>query len=108
MTEELIPYIIMEANPDYKRPAVCHKYGKIEKSKLYGFLLTKLVDFVYERIELDELNSVKDVEYFWENFYSESFMSNSPWSAMAVINGEWNDISPTDEELFTALIAKKT
>ena len=87
--EEMIPYVICEANPDYKRPSIDHLYGKIEKNKLDSFLVDKLVKFVYERIDLDKLNSIKDIKQFWDDFYIDSYMCNSPWSAMAVINGGW-------------------
>ena len=103
----MIPYVICEAKPDYKRPSIDHMYGIVEKSKLHSLLLEKLVEFVYDRIDLDKLNSIKDIEKFWYNFYTDSFMGNTPWSAAAVIDGEWEFVSPTDEELFEALMLEK-
>jgi hypothetical protein len=66
-----------------------------------------LVKFVYERIDLDELSSIKDIKKFWDDFYVDSFMNNSPWSAMAFINGEWNDVTPIDKKLFNELMKIK-
>lgn len=107
--KELIPFVILEAHPDYKRPYVLPILGMVEEYKLKDIILEKLVDFVYDRIfDIDNLSSVKDVEKFWENFYSDSYMDNPPWEATAILNGVWEDVSPNNEELFNALIKERT
>jgi len=107
--KELIPFIILEAHPDYKRPYVLPFFGMIEEDKLKDTILEKLVDFVYDRIfDIDNLSSVKDLEKFWENFYSDSYMDNPPWEATAILNGVWEDVCPNNEELFNALIKERT
>lgn len=104
--KELIPFVILEAHPDYKRPYVLPFFGMIEKDKLKATILTKLVEFVYDRI-FDNLNCVKDIEKFWGEFYGDSHMGNTPWQATAILNGVWEDISPNNEELFEALTEEK-
>ena len=102
-----IPYIISSAHPDYKRPHIYNEIGTIENDKIDEFLLEKLVDFVYERINLDNLKNVKDIKDFWENFYSDCYMDNSPWTACVFIDGKWNWKSPSDKELLKALIRER-
>ena len=105
--KELIPFVILEAHPDYKRPYVLPFFGMIEEDKLKDTLLAKLVDFVYDRIGIDNVTSVIDVEQFWVEFYSDCYMDNPPWEANAIINGVWQEINITNIELFEALIEEK-
>lgn len=107
--KDLIPFVILEAHPDYKRPYVLPIFGMIEEDKLKDTILEKLVDFVYDRIfDIDNLSSIKDIEKFWEEFYSDCYMDNPAWEATAIINGVWEDVSPNNEELFNALIKERT
>ena len=104
---ELIPFVILEAHPDYKRPYVIPFYGMVEESKLKDTLLEKLVDFVHDRIDMDNLSEVEDVDKFWKEFYSDYYMDNPPWEATAIINGEWKDVHPSNDDLFVSLIKEK-
>jgi hypothetical protein len=105
--ENMIPYMIMEAHPDNKMPYISHIHGIIEETKLNIFILEKQVEFIYNRINIEEINSIKDVEYFWSSFYDDCYMDNPPWEAFAVINCEWKYISYSNIELFEALISIK-
>lgn len=105
--KEVIPYVILEAHPDYKRPYVKPVYGMVQKSKLIDTLLENLVDFVYDKIDIDNLTDVKDVDNFWREFYNDTYMSNPPWEATAIINEEWTDISFSSFELFSRLLEEK-
>jgi hypothetical protein len=107
MSKELIPYVIMESYPDYKRPHILPIFGMSPQDKLDDVLLKKLVDFVYDRIDIENLNSVEDIEYFWENYYNECYMDNTPWEATAIIDGVWENVNPSNESLFKALIKEK-
>lgn len=107
MTEEMIPYIIIEAHPDNKKPHLSHDFGTIEKSKLDNLLLEKLVEFVLPRIDIENLESKIDVELFWLHFYDECYIDNSPWSAIIFMDGKWIYKSPSDEKLFNSLIKEK-
>jgi len=104
---ELIPFVILEAHPDNKRPYVLPFYGMIDEDKLYDILLQKLVEFVYDRIDIKKLNSVDDIKQFWKEFYTDSYMDNPPWQATAIVNGIWDDINISDEDLFKALLDEK-
>ena len=104
---DLIPYVILEAHPDYKRPYVLPYFGMIQEYRLYDFLLEKLVEFVYDRIDISNINSVKDIKYFWDHYYDLYYMDNPPWQATAIINGIWEDINPTNEDVFKKLMEIK-
>lgn len=107
MTDEIIPYVIMEAHPDYNKPSVIHLWGSIKKSKLHEFLLKKLVEFVYDKINLQTLNEPRCIEKFWLQFYDNSYMSNIPWSAIMFVNGEWKYKFFNENELLNGLIKKR-
>lgn len=70
MSKELIPYVILEAHPDWKRPYVLPEFGMIQEDKLTDFLLEKLVEFVYDRIDIENLNNIDDITNFWEHYYT--------------------------------------
>lgn len=107
MSIKLIPYVILEANPDNKRPYVLPEFGIIQEDKLFQILLDKLVAFVYCKIDIETVNSIKDIEMFWEHYYDDNFMVNLPWNAVAVIDGIWKNVIPTDEDLYKAIIKEK-
>lgn len=103
----LIPYIILEANPDYKRPYVETIYGMAKEDELNSILLEKMFVFVYNRSDINQFNNVSDVSKFWNNYYSEYYMSNSPWEAKAVINNKWVNVTPSDINLFDVIMKTK-
>ena len=107
MSKELIPYIILEAHPDWRGPYILPIYGMTPQDKLDEVLLVALVDFVYYRIDIENLNSVEDIEKFWEDFYDDCYMDNIPWEATAIIDGIWRNVNPSNENLFKALIKEK-
>ena len=107
MSTELIPYVILEAHPDWKRPYILPEFGMIQEEKLKDFLLEKLVEFVYDRIDIENLNSVDDIDKFWQHFYADCYMDNSPWEATAILDGIWENVSPSNEDVFNALIKEK-
>jgi len=106
MSNEIIPYVIMESHPDYNEPKVIHLCGSIEKNKMSGFLLKKMVDFVYDKINLQTLNDPRCIENFWLHYYDNSYMSNVPWSVIIFINGEWKYKFINENELLNGLIKK--
>ena len=107
MSKELIPYVILSAHPDYKRPYILPQFGMISEDKLKDYLLEQLVEFVYDRIDIETLNSVDDIQNFWQHFYDDCYMGNRPWEATAIIDGIWDNVNPSDEELYNALIIQK-
>jgi hypothetical protein len=105
--DPIVPYIVCEAYPDYKRPRTRIETRTVHKSQLNACLLKHLVDFVFDRIDVDKLKSAADVGEFWEEFYAEYYMDNYPWEARAFIDGEWKFLNISDEALFAALVAEK-
>lgn len=108
MAEELIPYVILEENPDYKRSKIDHRFGVIEKRKLYSLLLIEIVGFICDKIDIEDINNIEDIKNFWHEFCSDAFMSNKSWSAMAFINGEWKNVIPSNEDIFEVIILHNT
>lgn len=105
---KLIPYVILEAHPDRKRPYVLPYFDSIEENKLNSVLLRNLVEFVYGRIDVENLVGIEDIQRFWDNFYTDSYMDIIPWEAKAVINGEWTDIKIDDKDLLEELLKEIT
>lgn len=105
--DEIIPYVIMEAHPDYNKPKVVHLCGSIKKKHLNAFLLKNLVEFVYDKINLQTLNEPRCIENYWLQFYDNSYMSNIPWSAIIFINGDWQYKFFNENELLNGLIKKR-
>lgn len=105
MATRQIPYVIVEVHPDQKRPHASTYFCIVEETKLHSSILDSLVEFVYDRIGGSEcVKSVKDIETFWDEFYRDKYMDMPPWKATAFIDGEWEDMSISNEELFDALI----
>ena len=105
--EEIIPYIIMESCPDNFIPSINHLFGSIEKSKVHNFLFKKLVDFVFGRINLKNLDQTRCIEKFWLHFYDNYTISNSPWSTVVFIDGKWIYKYFNDNDLLNELIKKR-
>lgn len=95
-----IPYVISKAHPDYKRPYVSQKFGAIDETLIDTFFVKKAAEFIYERTDEEDIESVEDIEFFWDNYYNESYMSNAPWDARIFINGEWKNVCPTSDKIF--------
>jgi hypothetical protein len=106
MTTNQIPYVIVEAHPDKKRPYSSTIYGLVDELNLHSTILEHLIDFAYDHIIVEKLKSGEDIEQFWERFYEVNYMDMSPWTATAFINGEWKDMSISNEELFEGLIKR--
>lgn len=102
-----IPYVILEAYPDYKRPYVLPRFGFAKKNEVQSVILKELVEFVYDRIDIKCVKSEEDIQTFWDNYYSNSYMDMRPWEATAFINDTWCNISPSNEELLQELIMLK-
>lgn len=106
-TNNLIPYIIMEANSCKKKPFITYKKGFIEEDIMKVFLLDKLVEFVYKLIDIDNFQTIKDVETFWNCFDCNSYLDNKPWDCFVIRNNLWENIYFTNEEIYLEVINKK-
>lgn len=96
----MIPYVISEAHPDYKRPFVSQEFGVIKEEEIDTFFLKKICDFVLEHADIQSLNCCNDVEDFFESYYSEFYMGNSPWDARVFKNDEWEHIIIMNETIW--------
>jgi len=99
-----IPYVIYSAKPDYKRPSVDHKFGTVDENLLDTFFVEKAAEFIYydncDSDSVDNFKSVEDITKFWETYFCEYYMGNVPWDALIFINGEWKNVTPSDNEIF--------
>lgn len=98
-----IPYIISESHPDYKRPYLLQDFGTVDENLLNTFFVEKAAEFIYDRTDDEDIKSVDDITSFWENYFNEYYMDNTPWDAMIFINGEWENASPTNVEIFECI-----
>ncbi|MFY7730497.1 MAG: hypothetical protein ACOVRN_13335 [Flavobacterium sp.] len=90
-----IPYVIMEAEPDWKRPSILHHFGSVAEDEVNTFLLARLCDFILERIDIDQLTCEVDIDRFFETYYDECYMDNPPWDVKVFRGGEWMSAYPT-------------
>jgi hypothetical protein len=103
-----IPYVISEAYPDYKRPYLEQHFGTIDEQLIGTFFVEKAAEFIYERTDMDDHQTVDDIVNFWENYFDECYMDNSPWDARIFINGEWENVCPSNVEIFECLNRMRT
>jgi hypothetical protein len=103
-----IPYVISEAYPDYKRPCLEQHFGTIDEQLVDTFFVEKAAEFIYERTDMDDHQTVDDITSFWNNYFDECYMDNSPWDARIFINGEWENVCPSNVEIFECLNRMRT
>lgn len=96
----MIPYVISEACPDYKRPWLSQDFGVVKEEEIQSYFLDKICNFILDRICIDSLECEDDIVSFFESYYDEYYMGNSPWDAMVFINGEWENITPSNEKIW--------
>lgn len=95
----MIPYVISEAYPDYKRPCVEHDFGVVKEEEMETYFLDRVSNFVLDRTGDNDL-SLQDVNDFFDNYFDEYFMMNDPWSAMVFRNGEWENVRPSNDKIW--------
>lgn len=94
----MIPYVISVAYPDYKRPSVEHDFGVVNEEEMETYFLDEVSNFVLDRTGDDDLNLQK-INDFFDNYFEEYFMMNAPWSAMVFRNGEWENVTPSNDKI---------
>jgi len=95
----MIPYVISEAYPDYKRPSLEHDFGVVKEEEIETYFLDRVSNFVLDRTGDNDL-SLQDVNKFFDNYFEEYFMMNDPWSAMVFRNGEWENVTPSNDKIW--------
>ena len=98
-----IPYVISEAHPDYKIPWLDQQFGTIDQDLKDTFFVEKAAEFIFDRIDSEDIESVDDIQKFWNNFYDDSYMNNAVWDARIFINGKWKNVCPTNIEIFECI-----
>ena len=96
---EKIPFVISEAYPDYKRPWVNQIFGTCYKSEIPSYFINKVAEFIFERSNQDAINDIEGIQDFWNQYYSEYYIGNSPWEATVFIDNKWVSITPSNEEI---------
>lgn len=96
----MIPYVISEAHPDYKRPLLYQDFGVVKEEEIQTYFLDKICHFVLDRICIGFLECQDDIERFFESYYDEYYMDNSPWEAVVFINGVWKCETPSNEKIW--------
>ncbi len=109
-TEQIIPYIVSIARPDRKCPELKQYYKQDYltnvKQEAAELIYNQFIDYVF----MYENNKKKNITFksfekvYYEYYYLENCMRNNPWSAKAFINGKWEDITPTHEELYQIFV----
>jgi len=96
----MIPYVISEAHPDYKRPHMLQDFGVVIEEEIQLYFLDKVCEFILERTNIDTLKCCQSIENFFYNYYDENYMDNVPWQAMIFRNGEWENMTPSIESIW--------
>ena len=96
----MIPYVISEAHPDYKTPSLEQEFGLVNEEEIQTCFLDRICNFILDRTDEDDIKCQYDVEKFFDNFYDEYYMRNSPWEAVVFINGEWENMTPSNEKIW--------
>ena len=107
MEDEKVAYIISSIDIDYQPPYLYNDIGVIEKNNAYPFILKNLIDFVYDKIDLQNLKTVEDIEQFWLDYESEIKINNRSWSACIFLDSKWCNIYPNNKELLIELCKKR-
>lgn len=101
--EEKIPFVISEANPDYKRPFLLQQFGTCNKSDVPSYFINKVAEFIFDRSVPDAINNLEGIQEFWNQYYSDCYMDNPPWEATIFMDGTWFNVTPTNEEILEAI-----
>ena len=96
----MIPYVISEAYPDYKRPSLEQDFGVVKEEEMKTYFLDRICNFILERTCEHDLKCQYDIEKFFQHFFDECFMRNLPWDALVFINGEWENMTPSYEQIW--------
>lgn len=96
----MIPYVISEAHPDYKRPWLHEDFGVVKEEELETYFLDKICYFILDSVSIETLKCQDDIARFFDCYYDEYFMSNSPWRAVVFRNGKWENMTPSSDKIW--------
>jgi len=104
----MIPFVISEACPDYKRPYLLQDFGTVKEEEMHTYFLERICFFILDRIDKDSITCAFDIEEFFGNYYNEYYMDNSPWDAMVFRNGDWENVNPSYESIWEQIQLMKS
>jgi hypothetical protein len=88
----IIPYIVETAHPDYKRPCVLVQTKQTTADQLEIALIDEYYDALVNELYYQKEGPMtqESLDKFFENYYHETYMDNSPLSIMYFMDGEWH------------------
>lgn len=96
----MIPYVISEAHPDYKRPYVLQDFGMVKEEEIQTYFLDRICDFILDRVDENDITCENSISTFFNSYYDEYYMDNSPWEAMVFVDGDWQNVTPYVEKIW--------
>ena len=109
----MVPYVMSEAYPRAYDPFVNHTYGVINIDEMHLFILHKMAtDYSETYKSVCEYRKLKNK--YIKNKYIKNIsdlhrvykfrdwghpMNNPYWEFAVFINGEWEDLTPTEQEV---------
>lgn len=106
-TDTIIPYVILLAHPDYKGSYTEQIYGCGTLDEIKFQVLKEINYYAYQNIVawygLENINT-KVIEKLYNGYDIPYGMNEKSWTAKAFINGKWENINPTYEEIVEMII----
>jgi hypothetical protein len=94
MASDIIPYTVETAHPDYKRPYLLVQKSHTTREKMNEDLteayFQAIVDNLYYDSEYHGEFTQINLDKFFDNYYSETYMDNSPLSVCYFMDEEWH------------------
>lgn len=104
----IIPYVISEAYPDKKKPGLRQDFGVVEEENMAYFFLEKVCCFIYYHSDINQFNTLSDVDNFLDRgYYKDCEMHNPPWEAHVFKDNEWINIIPCHDDIFDQILLIK-
>jgi hypothetical protein len=108
MSIAIIPYVILLAHPDYKGSYTEQIFGCGSLDEIKFQVLKEINYYVYQNIVawygLENNINIKVIEKLYNGNDIPYRMSETSWTAKAFINGKWENINPTYEEIVEMII----
>jgi hypothetical protein len=106
-TDTIIPYVILLAHPDYKGSYTEQIYGCGTLYEIKCQVLKEINYYAYQNLVawygLENINT-KVIEKLYNGYDIPYGMNEKSWTAKAFINGKWENINPTYEEIVEMII----
>lgn len=100
----IVPYIVCTAHPDYKRPRVDIDFKQTTRESLIDDLSE-----AYFKVLVDELYynhdtiTQENLDKFFDNYYREHYMDNSPLEMTYFMDGKWHNFDQPPIEVLSEI-----